>query len=234
MLTSFPVPPSPESSIDSFSRVESVVHTTLFRCTQLKMRGALLESRFYDQRKGGNVPLRRCRQAGRSNPGSWARIWPATHVGTHSLTEYYWTYHNICVQRFWLYSVLKSVAQGLYSFDVVRQRHIHYSNIPDRLIVNTPWTGTKRYYSTGVQIVSCTLSDDSVLSESTGLFNPVLCVSQWNLCWQKKSANEIVSFKSVLAWKRMIPLSTWWLQQAFWRPNWIIIPNMTLKYVLFL
>ena len=41
------------------------------------------------------------------------------------------------------------------------------------------------YYSTGVQIVSCTLSDDSVLSESTGLFNPVLCVSQWNLFWQK-------------------------------------------------
>ena len=42
-----------------------------------------------------------------------------------------------------------------------------------------------QYYSTGVQIVSCTLSDDSVLSESTGLFNPVLCVSQWNLFWQK-------------------------------------------------
>ena len=50
-------------------------------------------------------------------------------------------------------------------------------------------------YSTGVQIVSCRLSDDSVLSESTGLFNPVLCVSQWNLFWQKKSANQIVSFK---------------------------------------
>ena len=44
---------------------------------------------------------------------------------------------------------------------------------------------TVKYYSTGVQIVSCTLSDDSVLSESTGLFNPVLCVSQWNLFWQK-------------------------------------------------
>ena len=41
------------------------------------------------------------------------------------------------------------------------------------------------YYSTGVQIVSCTLSDDSVLSESTGLFNAVLCVRQWNLFWQK-------------------------------------------------
>ena len=52
------------------------------------------------------------------------------------------------------------------------------------------------YYSTGVQIVSCTLSDDSVLSERTGLFNPVLCVSQGNLFWQKESANESVSFKS--------------------------------------
>ena len=47
------------------------------------------------------------------------------------------------------------------------------------------WSITPNY-STGVQIVSCTLSDDSVLSESTGLFNPVLCVSQWNLFWQKK------------------------------------------------
>ena len=48
------------------------------------------------------------------------------------------------------------------------------------------------YYSTGVQIVSCTLSDDSVLSESTGLFNPVLCVSQWNLFWQKTSQWDCV------------------------------------------
>ena len=207
MLTWFPVPPSPESSIDSFSRVESVVCTTLFRCTQLEMRWALPESRFCDQRKGGNVPLRRCRQAGRSNPGSWARIWPATHVGTHSLTEYYWTYHNICIQRFWLYSVLKSVAQGqnLYSFDVVRQRHIHYSNIPDRLIVNTPWTDAKRYYSTGVQIVSCTLSDDSVLSESTGLFNPVLCVSQWNLCWQKNQPMRLCLSNQFWPWREWFP-----------------------------
>ena len=48
--------------------------------------------------------------------------------------------------------------------------------------------GTNQYYSTGVQIVSCTLSDDSVLSESTGLCNPVLCVSQWNLFWQKNQS----------------------------------------------
>ena len=52
--------------------------------------------------------------------------------------------------------------------------------------------GTAWYYSTGVQIVSCTLSDDSVLSESTGLFNPVLCVSQWNSSWQKNSQSDCV------------------------------------------
>ena len=48
------------------------------------------------------------------------------------------------------------------------------------------------YYSTGVHIVNCTLSDDSVLSESTGLFNPVLGVSQWNLFWQKISRWDCV------------------------------------------
>ena len=53
------------------------------------------------------------------------------------------------------------------------------------------------YYSTGVQIVSCTLSDDSVLSESTGLFNPVLCVSQWNLFWQKNQQMRLcLSYQS--------------------------------------
>ena len=39
------------------------------------------------------------------------------------------------------------------------------------------------YYSTGVQIASCTLSGDSVLPESTELFDPVLCAIQWNLFW---------------------------------------------------
>ena len=51
----------------------------------------------------------------------------------------------------------------------------------------SPYNDVIMDYSTGVQIVSCTLSDDSVISESTGLFNPVLCVSQWNLFWQKIS-----------------------------------------------
>ena len=47
-------------------------------------------------------------------------------------------------------------------------------------------------YSTGVQIVSCTLSDDSVLPESTGLFNPILCVSQWNSFDKKISQSDCV------------------------------------------
>ena len=48
------------------------------------------------------------------------------------------------------------------------------------------------YYTTGVQIVICTLSDESVLSESTGLFNPVLCVSQWYIFWQKIGISDCV------------------------------------------
>ena len=50
------------------------------------------------------------------------------------------------------------------------------------------------YYSTGVQIVICTLSSDSVLSESTGLFNPVLSVSANEIAFDKKLANQSVSF----------------------------------------
>ena len=50
------------------------------------------------------------------------------------------------------------------------------------------------YYSTGVQIVNCTLSSDSVLSDSTGLFNPVLSVSANEIAFDKKLANQSVSF----------------------------------------
>ena len=66
------------------------------------------------------------------------------------------------------------------------------------LIVNQIYNTHTRipYYSTGVQIVSCTLSDDSVLSESTGLFNPVFLCQPMKSLLTKKSANEIVSFKS--------------------------------------
>ena len=48
------------------------------------------------------------------------------------------------------------------------------------------------YYSTVVQIVSCTLSSDSVLWESTGLFNPVLSGPVWfdqNQIWILKSGS---------------------------------------------
>ena len=50
------------------------------------------------------------------------------------------------------------------------------------------------FFSTGVQIVSCTLSSDSVLSESTGLFNPVLSVSANEIAFDKKLAYQSVSF----------------------------------------
>ena len=68
-------------------------------------------------------------------------------------------------------------SQGYKLYDVI----IWLNTDRDHMIM----AGHDIYYSTGVQIVSSTLSDDSVLSESSGLFNPVLCVSQWNLFWQK-------------------------------------------------
>ena len=61
------------------------------------------------------------------------------------------------------------------------------------------------YYSTAVQIVSCTLSDDSVLSESTGLFNPVLCVSQWNLFWQQNQPIRLCLSNQVRHGRKLFP-----------------------------
>ena len=51
------------------------------------------------------------------------------------------------------------------------------------------------------------------------------------ISFDKKSASQIVSFKLGKAWKKIIPLSTWCLLQAFWGANWRIIQNMILKYV---
>ena len=59
-------------------------------------------------------------------------------------------------------------------------------------------------YSKSVQIVSYALSGDLVLSENTGLFNPAFSVSQWNIFWPKQSANQIVSFNSCYASKKII------------------------------
>ena len=60
----------------------------------------------------------------------------------------------------------------------------------------------------------------------------VLCVSQWNLFWQKISQSDC-AFQLTLGQEKIFSLSTWWLQRAFWRLNWSIIQNMTLKYDLF-
>ena len=75
---------------------------------------------------------------------------------------------------------------------------------------------TPHNYSTGVQIVSCTLSSDSVFSDSTGLFNPVLWVSANEIAFDKKLANQSVSFNwYVRPGRTLFSPSTWWLQQAF-------------------
>ena len=78
---------------------------------------------------------------------------------------------------------------------------------------------TKGYYSTGVQIVSCTLSSDSVFSESTGLFNLVFCASQWNLYCQNNEPIRLGLSTDVRSGRTSFSLSTWWLQQAFWGPK---------------
>ena len=70
-------------------------------------------------------------------------------------------------------------------------------------MVITQWT-LELVYSTGVQVVSCTLSAGSVLSDSTALFNLVLCVSQWNLFWQKISQSDCV-FQLMLGKKTNCP-----------------------------
>ena len=74
----------------------------------------------------------------------------------------------------------------------------------DLVLICNKWSGFF-YYSTGVQIVSCTLSDDSVLSESTGLFNPVLCVSQWNLFWQKNQPMRLCLSNQVRSAREWFP-----------------------------
>ena len=71
------------------------------------------------------------------------------------------------------------------------------------------------FYSTGVQIVSCTLSSDSVLSESTGLFNLVLSVSANETSFDKKLANQCVFQLMLGLEKHYSPPSNWWLPQAF-------------------
>ena len=70
------------------------------------------------------------------------------------------------------------------------------------------------YFRTGEQIVSCTLSGVSVLSESTGLFSLVLCVSGGNIFWKKISKSDCV-FHFTLGQQENDTPSTWWLQQAF-------------------
>ena len=86
--------------------------------------------------------------------------------------------------------------------------------------------------STGVQIVSCIFSGDSVLSESTGLFNMIFRVSRWNISRQKHPIRLCLSNHGRLARKLFnlhLVTSTY-----FGKPNSSIISNMTLKYDLFL
>ena len=82
----------------------------------------------------------------------------------------------------------------MYMSDWVQMQPIQQAKITWAYFVLNLKTEQKRHYSTGVQIVSCTLSSDSVLADSTGLFNPVLSVSANEIAFDKKIANQSVSF----------------------------------------
>ena len=102
--------------------------------------------------------------------------------------------------------------------------HNHLNKMIKKSCTQFGHPGKCNYYSTGVQIINCncTLSDDSVLSESTRFFNLILCASQWNLFRQSISQSDYVS-QIRLGLVRIISLSSWWLQQAFEDPIGIFI-----------
>ena len=88
------------------------------------------------------------------------------------------------------------------------------------------------HYSTGVQIVNCTLSSDSVLSDSTGLFNPVLSVWANEIAFDKKLANQSV-FQMMLGLEEHYsppPLGDF---SRLFLKAWNIIQIMTFKCDLF-
>ena len=101
---------------------------------------------------------------------------------------------------FWTVTICDS--HKLRQFRKSCRRNFWFVAICDQGRDGTNWV---QYYSTGVQIVSCTLSDDSVLSESTGLFNPVLCVSQWNLFWQKNQPMRLCLSNQVRSAREWFP-----------------------------
>ena len=62
------------------------------------------------------------------------------------------------------------------------------------MIVTTSTFSLEYDYSTGVQIVTCTLAGDPVLPESTGLLNPVLSHQPMKTKLTNQSANQRESF----------------------------------------
>ena len=77
-----------------------------------------------------------------------------------------------------------------------------------KVLTATPWRTGKyvvEFYSTDLQIVSCTLSGGSILSESTELSNRVLLVSQWNLFSQKEISQPDCVFQPMLGQEDMFP-----------------------------
>ena len=69
----------------------------------------------------------------------------------------------------------------------------------------------------------------SALSESTRLYDPVRSGPANEISFDKKSANQIVSFNTCLGKKKIILCIHLLIEQAFCRPNWSIIENISPK-----
>ena len=90
------------------------------------------------------------------------------------------------------------------------------------------------YYSIGVQIVSCTLSSDSVLSESTGSFNSVISVLVNEISFDKKISQSVCVFQLTLGLEEHYspsPLGD--LNGLLWRPIGVLFKLWHLNMIYF-
>ena len=119
------------------------------------------------------------------------------HILSYHITSLHISCHVISYHISCNIVSYRTVLYGIVSYHII-SNHIIYQIIaywwPFCHVITSTMCHLVLYYSTGVQIVSCTLSSDSVLSDSTGLFNPVLSVSANEIAFDKKLANQSVSF----------------------------------------
>ena len=123
--------------------------------------------------------------------------------------EFYWVDLKYCF-NYYMY-----IATFLSSITLVLAPLCNFENIG---YVISATGGVRGFlYSTGVPFVSCTLS-----------------VTLWEYIWNiyiDKKIRYCLSAHGRLG-RNVFSLPTCWLQKAFWRPGWSVIPNMALRYSL--